>query len=367
VTTVLVGCGGTAAPPRAAEPPVAAIRALQLVDSDGGWVLTSSELARATAAGAVGPAITPAGVDASSISAVSFLDERHGWVATTAATRSERGSELAVWRTSDGGSTWRSTTLRASAAAPEVSSFDFVDAAHGFLFTALESLLGAGELYRTGDGGVTWTKASIPLGSRGVSFVTASHGFTAAGGGVERLYESTDAGTSWRERHLAPPPGFSEADVRYGLPAFADERVGVLPVTLFPVDGPPAVAFYRTGDGGRTWTAAAVRNIPEAAGVLGGGVVMPTAIVGPETWLVVANNGGRLYSTADGGRTWRVFAPYGLGQGVETIDFASGLGGWSLIGHGLCQGKDKARADCGYVHEGRWSRDGGETWEPIGG
>jgi photosystem II stability/assembly factor-like uncharacterized protein len=246
-----------------------------------------------------------------------------------------------------------------------VGSLRFVDAAHGFFFTGLEGLLGAGELYRTRDGGATWAKGSIPLGSRGVSFLTASNGFSPGGQQLERLYETTDGGSSWRELRLPPPPGLARAGVAYGLPTFVDVRVGVLPTTIVPRNGAPTVAFYQTRDSGKSWSLAAVRAFPEEEGALGGGVVMPTAVVDAKTWLVADPSGRGLSSTSDGGRSWRTAVPHGLGDGAETLDFASPSRGWSLVGHGDCEGTDKASANCVYVHEGRSSGDGGQTWEPI--
>jgi photosystem II stability/assembly factor-like uncharacterized protein len=233
-----------------------------------------------------------------------------------------------------------------------------VDAKHGLLLASLESSsnFSAAELYRTDDGGRTWTKLDAPSDGT-IRFATPQLGFIAGGPSHDALYGTHDGGDSWQQQSVTLPPGFADAYLVYGVPTFTDNRRGILPVTL--IRGAPAVAFYSTADGGESWTLADIRTVP---GALEQGVGVATKILDSDSWIVAAPNGQTVFSTASGGRSWRMIAPNGLAPGVVEVDFATLGDGWSLISSGPCTG---SKGDCTITSEARWTMDGGQTWDLL--
>jgi photosystem II stability/assembly factor-like uncharacterized protein len=356
--SLVVGCGSSMdEQPRSSAPTPAKVRALQRVGAAGGWILTDTGLYWTAGPPSTVRAITPGEVSGSDISAAVFIDPQHGWAATQAK-RSKSGSEISMFRTSDAGATWSSATVTASAAVSGVSALDFVDTRHGFILGSVESSsnFSFGELYRTDDAGQTWRKLTAPSGGS-IRFSTPLLGFLAGGPAGDRLYTTTDGGDSWQERSVALPTAFAGAQPVYGVPTVFDDGSGILPVTL--IGGTTAVAFYSTADRGASWVLAATKTVP---GALGQGAPVATKIIDADDWVVVAPNGERLFSTADAGRSWRTIAPNGLPGGVEQIDFATLSDGWSLIKSGACSG---FKTDCTVAEGGRWTTDGGQTWDVL--
>lgn len=106
-------------------------------------------------------------------------------------------SDLDVYVTHDGGATWQPTTVVAAPA----NVTDFIDMNHGWV-------AGGTAIYMTVDGGQTWTKAlinNIPGLRDSSAFVTLDFVSTRAGGGIVYdyyqgqyfLYKTVDGGHTW--------------------------------------------------------------------------------------------------------------------------------------------------------------------------
>ena len=362
------GCGGTVgAQKRSATPAGSAataargsVRAMQLVTPSEGWVLTDDGLLWTSGSPGTSRRITPANQAPGAIGAVFFLDGPHGWAAT-ATGRTEQGTELTVFRTEDNGSTWTSAKLTTSPGASDPTSFSFVDPRHGWLLVDVESSsnFNLGELYRTSDGGSTWSKISAPSGGT-IRFATQSLGFLAGGPAGDKLYVTRDGGSSWQPQTVQLPQGFADAVPVYGTPVFTGARVGVLAVTVSGTAA-SAVVFYATTDAGASWQLAAVRLVP---GSLEQGASVPSDVLGVDSWVTVSPSGARVFSTTDRGRNWRVVAPNGLPAGVSQVDFATPSRGWSLISAGECAG---SKDNCTITREVRETVDGGQTWNVVAG
>jgi hypothetical protein len=183
-------------------------------------------------------AYSPAPFDGGDESAgVQFVSGSTGW-AVLGADR--------ILGTDDGGRHWV-TEYRTTASA-DLSSVDFVDAAHGWV-------VGASEILATADGGRHWRTLPEPCPALSmVHFVSPAAGFAVAGaaqgseaadGGV--LLSTTDGGLRWQR--LPAPTDVQSA-------CFADPGSGWL-----GADG----HIYGTRDGGRTWTLA-VRGVAGPSG-----------------------------------------------------------------------------------------------------
>ena len=83
-----------------------------------------------------------------------------------------------------------------------------------------------------------------------VHFASANEGWLC-GGSDDSLYRTQDGGTHWQQVSVPAP---SDANESYELPVFTDEKHGILSV-LF--DGPTKTErmLFSTSDGGQTWKA----------------------------------------------------------------------------------------------------------------
>jgi photosystem II stability/assembly factor-like uncharacterized protein len=173
-----------------------------------------------------------------------FIDARQGWAVSEDCTAG-RGM---VARTVDGGKTWRSAPFGGHSCSVGSSfSVDFVDARHGWIVENESDEFA--DLWRTTDGGSTWRWLRHRLPGHGpVKFGTSSVGWL---GGSDGLYRTRDAGRHWRR---VPRLG-----KRFG--AFASPQfVGRSAVTV-AVD-PSTAAAFRTADGGRHWRRTLLVQLP---------------------------------------------------------------------------------------------------------
>jgi photosystem II stability/assembly factor-like uncharacterized protein len=282
-----------------------------------------------------------------------FLDRDHGWFATfSVLTLQEK-----VYRTSDGGRHWQSFAAPGhNLAGGSADSLQFLNRRDGFLTDVVANAPDE-SLYRTTDGGATWHLiASLPERHHGAG-VLPELGQTefAAGGKVgylgggmfsHALYRTSDGGRTWRKADVPAPSGS-----QFGLPALSGQTQAE-PVTIHS-GGSASLRTYLSVDDGATWSprsvlavpigacigpiasdlshgwAAAVQahqvlvfrasnqgrswitfrtHIPTAPGNCG-----PDQITAPgpsQGWLVVPGPvadgaGTRIYTSADGGKTWR--------------------------------------------------------------
>ncbi|HEX5882356.1 MAG TPA: hypothetical protein VF468_29160, partial [Actinomycetota bacterium] len=293
-----------------------------------------------------------------------FLDQRTGWVVASANTR-ETGSvvRLAVYRTTDAGSTWRWYSLGAldlgkdNAAGGYEGGFgvlampSFVDPRNGWVSVLTSSTRYDGHyfLFRTGDGGATWTRlpqppevqrAVLSSPTRGWGVVMGQAAATSGPGrGPAGLYTTTDAGRTWRRMGLVPPPSLRGARIELREPpTFKPSRDGFLPVEFSAGGGGSArtlaVGFYVTTDGGTTWTP---RYVPLASEDERYGQV-PLAAGGQRTLLALAGHEARKVLTSrDGGHGWTSAATglEGRYPAVRGLAFADHRTGWAVAGRGV--------------------------------
>jgi photosystem II stability/assembly factor-like uncharacterized protein len=154
---------------------------------------------------------------------VSFVNGTEGWLSTGGVAASQcRVDHTDIWHTTDGGATWTflgSTGIGDSRCKEGLS---FVDSRHGFLGAWDDNH--APVIYGTADGGVTW-KASQPLPDPpgfksqaggftlhaglvrqfGTTLLVPALGYSSAATGTEAVFRSTDGGATWTYLATAPP------------------------------------------------------------------------------------------------------------------------------------------------------------------
>ena len=251
---------------------------------------------------------------------VHAVDARRAWLMAAG-----NGPRSMILQTVDGGATWAPVFVNTDSA----SFYDcmaFWDETHGFAFSDASN--GRMPIVRTSNGR-DWTLSSIPapdgeggFAASGTCAVANSAGDSWIGTGAAafpRVLHSGDRGVTWTEARvpLVAGPGAGVTGV-----AFRDRRHGIaVGGAIGGTASGPRVA--RTTDGGRTWSVAAD---PPLTGALFG--VAYTKAVG-KTIVVAVGPGGAAYSL-DEGATWALLdaSPYwSLGFGRDGAGWLVGPGG----------------------------------------
>jgi photosystem II stability/assembly factor-like uncharacterized protein len=302
------------------------IRAMQLLAPNQGWLWLEQQLFWTETGGTSWSDITPPG--AAALAGVFFLDARRGWVISTR--QAEAQFQLA--QTFDGGQSWQTVPLAVlNAVEPErpvaALSLDFITPDMGWLAVELAGgqSFSQGLLFKTTDGGLTWTPLTIPLGAP-VHFISESTGWSAGGPTNGELYMTRDGGQSWNAQTIRPQADYPV----YHLPHFENETEGTVAVTVRE-NGQSRVELYRTGDGGQSWRLAERLDLAEELAL---GVSPPLQLLDGQRWLVAGPGSAfpdqtvafdfvspslgwahirrqaesLLFTTTDGGQSWAELA-----------------------------------------------------------
>jgi photosystem II stability/assembly factor-like uncharacterized protein len=339
-------------------PPGPDVQAGGLLDVTHGWALTGQRLVVTADGGSTWRNVTPPGGFGTG---VAFLDAQHGWVAINEAFTSPSDpsyGRIDVWRTADGGQTWTKAQLPKAALNPfgEILppvQFDFLDASHGFAFLSGNLAKGRNDsdLFWTADGGQTWS-ADHPTGSGnmgiegGVSFATASDGVIVNALHGSGIVVTHDGGRTWTDATLVLPPGSAGAQLFFGQPIYFDGRSGLVAIQ-FQTDTGSDNRVYRTLDAGSSWTDAA--TLPAG--------VFAISFLEQQRWIGV--NGSVVVRTADGGRTWASSSAVGLPGALEALTMVDAQHGWALVGMNVCL---TFKSNCSSRTGLYATTDGGSTW-----
>ncbi|HEX7024385.1 MAG TPA: hypothetical protein VF187_06175 [Gemmatimonadales bacterium] len=218
-------------------------------------------------------------------------------------------------------------------------------------------------VYRTGDGGRTWEFAGLyDAGQTGAVRIhpsdpntvwVAAYGDLFKPGSARGVFKSTDGGRTWKKTlFVSDSTGAMDVELQPGNPAVVYawmSRIERKPWTI--ISGSREGGFYRSGDGGETWTHITA-GLPD--GLIGKGNLAVTAANPSRIYaLIEAKPGGGLYRSDDAGQNWvQVNAQGAL---VQRPFYYTTLGA------------DPTNADVVYVGaEGFFkSSDGGRTMTPM--
>ena len=332
------------------------------VDMDGAiraggiWAIQGSYLLASTDNGATWRAGSfPASTGFKAFETAYVLDGDHAWALTSnQPTNGTQSPPLpgTVSRTSDGGKTWLSAPVSVGFACAR-ASMSFVDAKRGFLMCAVpstpgpsgnlaQSLLsakeGSGTVLATTDGGATWSVAGSAPG--------LSEDFTASDANTlwsvpdtisseltgAQLYVSRNGGATWSAVDL---PGLSSvpANTSIGVqagPVFWDASNGAIAIGVDQCCSIDTIAiwFYRTSDGGRSWSVVKQpRHYPLDA------LMNDNASVG-RVWAVVGDGGFfKMTVSSDFGASWTTVPGYGMPDNTSflTVDLADRAHGFATV------------------------------------
>jgi photosystem II stability/assembly factor-like uncharacterized protein len=339
---------------------VGAVTSLRMFDSRTGWAATSDRLLRTTDGALHWRDVTPPAPSGSSqlhIDAFSRSADE-AWIVRDLTVDGSGASQSAVSHTTNGGQTWRTTTLPVFA----VGQITFVDAEHAWMLADVDTAGGeqAVDIFRTTDDGLTWAKVSsaadrtgaLPLQGRkiGLTFRDAMVGWAALTGpygpplpspGTPWLFQTQDGGVTWRPAPVALPAVMAPYSWDYvaGVlpPTLFSPQEGVLPVEVGsrPAGGVVLSMVYVTHDGGATWNATTPISTVTGA----------SSLLDPFHWWITSEvvSGDSLFSTADGGQHWSSLTPGVPFTHVSVVSFVSSTQGWAIGDAGLLRTSDGGR------------------------
>lgn len=336
--------------------------------------------APASTATLAAPAV-PASQTKVSISYIHMLDIANGWgIGKTAASPADQ-----ILRTADGGVTWQNVTPEAalkSASNPDQAAtgffLDLKDAWVTFHDRGPAPSQQIPAVFFTQDGGKTW-KTGAPLNFTNlpqdyyipsdIAFVDANTGwlFIHLGAGMMHdyfaLFGTTDGGQNWKR--LVDPArenGLPMSCYKSGM-VFTDAKNGWVAGSCEGVAA--GVYFYRTADGGASWS---LVNLPAPAekpaaftdqqAACGSDIpqfLTPSTGMVPVMCSFLNDNTHQawLYTTQDGGKTWKANP---LPQPYGRQDFASPGAGWWL---------GRAQQDASGGNQLYFTQNAGQSWKEL--
>jgi photosystem II stability/assembly factor-like uncharacterized protein len=258
------------------------------------------------------------GVTGVALNAVKAVDQSTGWIAAAGGR---------VLRTVNTGSTWSSVGGGAIGTA-DVYAVDAINANTALVTTTP----GATFLYRTTNGGTSWTQ--VYTSSASGAFIDAIKMFDAntgialgdPTGGRWTLLRTSNGGATWTRDSLgAPVQVGTEAGSNNGL-----FTIGTNQYIWFP-SNTTAPTIYRSTNGGTTW---AFSTWPSTA-TFTAGIAFISPLIG-----VVGGNNGTAARTTDGGATWTAVT---IGTGTTPIYAISATGTefWATKGGQVYRSTDR--------------------------
>jgi len=256
-------------PEQIAKMPVVAlpVRDFKLLTSGTGWVSTGNRLLLTTDNGAHWKEISPPNPNHDEYASVFFHDTDTGWVLFPHSDNFEDWT-FTVSSTFDGGATWTTANLpewkydreRGERGLVDHGTIAFADRLHGWLSLDIEgnTLFAASTLLSSSDGGRTWNWAKDGPDARIVAILAHTDQdvwIAAESGGASELDVSHNGGDSFHKVALPAPKEIAPAKYpTYDLPVFTDGLNGYEPVTYSGGNGDKSAAvLFSTADGGRTW------------------------------------------------------------------------------------------------------------------
>lgn len=254
------------------------------------------------------------------VRAIGFLDAQRGFAGNLGpdAFPGVTDTQL-LYRTDDGGTTWKPVTLPDTEGARGVCAIDIlaVDAVnsghrlHKEVVHVGGRVGGPAALFRSDDGGGTWSRLKLPPEIAmilDVKFLDVSTGFVFAGSDPDvtkshgLIARTTDAGRTWKIVYQSQRPyelmwkgSFPSREIGYATLQNYTAEAAQDPQAMITADAHRYVV--KTEDGGATWRELPLVTDPSVQ-ELGIGFVDPQ-----HGWVGAMPHG---FETTDGGATWKV-------------------------------------------------------------
>lgn len=238
------------------------------------------------------------------------------------------GDEGGVWRTTDGGKTWKDVRPDAE----KDLAFRDVEADSALVAQVLSiGPRGQSRIYKTTDGGGSWdltfkNREAAAFYDCLAMFPDGMHGLAMSDpvDGKFRVIVTQDAGDTWKRVDPAGMPKAKEGEFGFAASGTCVETAGVKDAWI--ASGGTASRVFHSTDYGMTWSVAKTTIPPNAEG----GGVFSLAMRTPSSGLAVGgnfleeDNGRRMTArTSDGGATWnRGGNVGGYRSGVDWVPYS---------------------------------------------
>jgi photosystem II stability/assembly factor-like uncharacterized protein len=296
---------------------------INFLNERDGWGMTETQIVRTNDGGITWYNVTPTDVTETGYSVDWFaLDNDHVWIQQPDFQNYPFGGFQFI--TTDGGINWNRIAVPFSEA-----HISFLDSNNGWALADLG--IGAGSnavaVYQTNDGGATWAQKfindpnhasaseSLPLGGLKYGLVPLNmqtawiYGVVYAPG-TPYLFRTDDGGVTWSSVNLPLPTGSENADV--GIEQMSVVSVNYVYLKMRALSDSSNLVIYVSSDAGKTWT------------------LTPTLIPGGgdadffSDGEMILYNREQFYVTRDAARTWSIIPPdIKFGVSFFSMDFAS--------------------------------------------
>ena len=294
------------------------VKVIKMITTGIGWAVTDTDVLRTANGGKTWFKTNLDGITSDGLNGF-FLDEANAWILAPSGDQTS-GS---LHHTTDGGVTWTSAQVPFGG-----GSLYFTDESSGWVMVGLGAGMShmAVAIFRTSDGGSTWTQVftddpNALNANNSLPFVGDKTGLTALDGerawvsGAEPvsdfiyIYMTEDGGEHWVGQEPPMPNGFAGAMTYAFPPVFFSSSEAVMPVGVYSQNS--ATVIYVSHDGGQTW-------LPSQPAPASGQVSTPS-----EQVFFVWDGGGYLHRSRDGGGSW---------ESVSTnVDFSSELASFQFV------------------------------------
>lgn len=243
---------------------------------------------------------------------VYFVTAEEGWA--TGLSRSAVGEGGVLLHTKDGGQTWEVQLGDSHSATRGFGYLQFIDERHGWV-----TQWGTG-LLRTTDG-ENWEPMGAFPAMRPYAFTSPTDGVSLDG---DHILRTQDGGRTWTQVYdcqvKVEVNGLAQSEsCNLQVVAFASPRIGYAISAELPNR---SAAVVKTEDGGATW--GLLSFVPEASPASAGLVFLNEKVAFLRSY-------AKLFTTADGGQTWRQVVGAFPG-GHPAVRFADPEVGWVIEG-----------------------------------
>ena len=229
------------------------------------------------------------------------------------------GTGGGVWKTTDGGLTWRPLTDKVKDMAPSIGAIAVAPSDSNVIYAGTGEACIRGDIingngvYKSVDAGKTWAysglKETRTIGRIAVNPKNPDIAYVAALGHVfganpERgIYRTTDGGKNWAKvLYKDENSGGIDLSMDPSNPNVIFASLWQARRTPWGMDsGGPGSGLYRSTDGGTTWKQLSGHGLPE--GTLGR-IGLAVAYSGNRVWALVEADKGGLFRSDDGGDSW---------------------------------------------------------------
>jgi photosystem II stability/assembly factor-like uncharacterized protein len=229
------------------------------------------------------------------------------------------GAAGGVWKSTDGGLSWRPVTDKTTDMAPSIGAIAVAPSDPNVVYAGTGEacirgdIVGGNGVYKSIDAGKTWAYVGLrethaigrlivnPKNPDIVLVAALGHPF---GPNPERgIFRTTDGGKTW-SKVLYKDENTGGIDL-----AFDPTNSSIVFAALWQAkrtpwgleSGGPGSGLYRSTDGGSNWKKLSGHGLPEG---ITGRIGVAVASNGSRVWAMVENEKGGLFRSDDGGDTW---------------------------------------------------------------